>query len=86
LAEQKSELEAFLYQRVYRHPRLIAVRTQASTRLQAMFAGYLAQPELMPERFRRRAQTVGMERAVGDYIAGMTDRYCDQQYQTHFHS
>jgi dGTPase len=63
---------------------LIAVRAQANTRLQAMFAGYVARPELMPDRFRRRAQSVGLERAVGDYIAGMTDRYCDQQYRTHF--
>jgi dGTPase len=84
LAQQKTELEAFLYQRVYRHPRLIAVRAQASSRLQAMFAGYIARPELMPDRFRRRAQMAGLERAVGDYIAGMTDRFCDQQFQTHF--
>jgi dGTPase len=84
LAEQKTELEAFLYERVYRHPRLIAVRTQARTRVQAMFNGYLAKPELIPPRFRRRAESVGMERTVGDYIAGMTDRFCDQQYQTHF--
>jgi dGTPase len=84
LAEQKRELERFLYDSVYRHPHLIAVRAQAQERLKAMYAGYLARPELMPVRFQERAQTVGLPRAVGDYLAGMTDRYCDQQYEAHF--
>jgi dGTPase len=84
LAEQKLELERFLYERVYRHPKLIDVRAMAQTRLKAMFAGYRARPELLTPKYRRRAQAVGLERAIGEYIAGMTDRYCDQQYELHF--
>jgi dGTPase len=81
LAEQKRELERFLYQRVYRHERIIKVRIQAQARLKAIFEGLLAHPELMPERYRTRAQEVGLERSVGDYLAGMTDRFCDAQYE-----
>jgi dGTPase len=81
LAEQKLELERFLYQRVYRHQRILDVRVEAQRRLKAIFAGFLAQPELLPERYRRRAQDVGLERSVGDYLAGMTDRFCDAQYE-----
>ncbi len=84
LAAQKRELERFLYDRVYRHPQLIAVRAQAQERLKRMYAGYLGRPELMPPRYQQRAKTVGLPRAVGDYLAGMTDRYCDQQYEAHF--
>jgi dGTPase len=84
LAEQKRELERFLHERVYRHPRLEAVRRQAQERLKRMFAGYLARPDLMPVRYRERAAAVGLSRAAGDYLAGMTDRFCDQQYQQHF--
>ncbi len=84
LAAQKRELERFLYDRVYRHPQLIAVRAQAQERLKAMYAGYLARPELLPPRFQERAKTAGLPRAIGDYLAGMTDRYCDQQYETLF--
>lgn len=81
LAAQKLELERFLYQRVYRHQRILDVRVEAQRRLKAIFAGFLARPELLPERYRRRAQDVGLERSVGDYLAGMTDRYCDAQYE-----
>jgi dGTPase len=84
LADQKRELEGFLYQRVYRHPRLVAMREEAQHRLRTMFHGYLNRPERMPDKFRRRAQAVSLERAVGEYLAGMTDRYCDQQYATLF--
>lgn len=81
LAEQKRELERFLYERVYRHPRLIAVRKQAQERLRMIFDHYRARPDLLPDKYRRRADVVGVERSIGDYLAGMTDRYCDHQYR-----
>ena len=81
LAEQKRELERFLYQRVYRHERIILVRIEAQARLKAIFDGFVAKPHLLPERYRQRAQVVGLERSVGDYLAGMTDRFCDAQYE-----
>ena len=84
LAEQKAELEAFLYQRVYRHPRLTQVRRRAQKRLRAMFLGYCRRPALLPPEFRTRAEMVGIRRTVGEYLAGMTDRYCGQQYELHF--
>jgi len=81
LSDQKRELEKFLYQRVYRHPRLIAVRSQAQQRLRELFENLSRQPERLPAHFQARAERVGLPRAVGDYLAGMTDRYCDQQYR-----
>jgi dGTPase len=84
LAQQKVELERFLYDRVYRHPSLVAVRTRAQQRLKRMFGGYMARPELLPQRFQERAASVGLRRAVGDYLAGMTDRFCDRQHEQHF--
>ncbi len=84
LAELKAELEAFLYQRVYRHPRLIEVRRRAQDRLQAMFHGYCRRPALLPPEFRTRAEAVGIGRSVVEYLAGMTDRYCVQQSELHF--
>ena len=49
-----------------------------------MFDGYLAASELLPERFRRRAATAGLRRTVGDYLAGMTDRYAWREYERLF--
>jgi dGTPase len=84
LREQKLELERLLYQRVYRHPQLMEMRTGAQQRLKLMFIGYEQRPELLPPLYRQRAGKVGLKRAIGDYLAGMTDRYCDQQFAEHF--
>jgi dGTPase len=84
LSEQKRELEKFLYDRVYRHENLIAVRGEAQARLKQMFDRYCQQPQLLPQHFQTRAAAVGVQRATGDYLAGMTDRFCDQQYRVIF--
>jgi dGTPase len=84
LAAEKEQLEACLYDRVYRHPQLMTVRDRAKRQLQTMFAGYCRRPALLPRKFRDRAESIGIARSVGDYLAGMTDRYCEQQYDRHF--
>jgi dGTPase len=80
LAKAKRELESFLRQRVYRHSAVLAHRQEATSQLRAMFDLYVARPELMSENFRRRTATVGLRRTVGDYIAGMTDRFAAREY------
>lgn len=81
LAEQKTELERFLYARLYRHPDLIQVRTDAQARLHEMLTHLVSNPEFLPRTFQRRSERVGLRRSVGEYIAGMTDRYCNDQYE-----
>ena len=78
---KKVELEQFLYAHVYRHPRLVAMRTRAQHRLKTLFETLVEQENLLPPRFRKRAQTVGIERSVADYLAGMTDRFCEQKFE-----
>lgn len=84
IAQLKKELERFLYDRVYRHPRLIAVRAQAQDRLRTMYDGYLKDPLLLPPHFQKRIPIAGLERTIGDYLAGMTDRFCEALYYQHF--
>jgi dGTPase len=81
LAEMKAELERFLQERVYRHADLLAFRQQAQERLQALFEQYVASPELLPATFQSRIAADGLARTVGDYLAGMTDRFADQEYK-----
>ncbi|HUY88769.1 MAG TPA: deoxyguanosinetriphosphate triphosphohydrolase [Pirellulales bacterium] len=80
LAELKRQLEQFLYDRVYRHPDVLRLRWQAQAMLAEMFAGYVARPELLPVGFQERAARIGLGRSVGDYLAGMTDRFAQQEY------
>jgi dGTPase len=39
----------------------------------------------LPERYARRAEAEGRERTVCDYLAGMTDRYAQDEYLRLFH-
>jgi len=84
LAEQKTELEAFLYQNVYRHPDLIKIREQAQGRLKEMFERYCQNPELFPLKYQTRAQKIGVPRMAVEYLAGMTDRFCEDSYHAMF--
>jgi dGTPase len=81
LRRERGELEAFLFESVYRHPRLIPVRRAAYHRLQDMFEVLVSDPGRLPLRFRRRLETRPLEMVVGEYLAGMTDGFCDQQYK-----
>ena len=84
LAEQKTELERFLSDRVYRHPDVMTVRQRAQEWLEEMFEGYLAAPALLPRRYREIGNHDGLRRAVGDYLAGMTDRFARRQLEQDF--
>ena len=81
LTKLKTELEQFLHQRVYRHERLIKVRRLAQDQLREMFDQFQKHPELLPVKFQHRIQQCGLRRSIGDYLAGMTDRYFQQQHQ-----
>jgi dGTPase len=80
MLEKKLELERLLYERVYRHPRLLAMRSVKQHRIQQLFACYSERPELLPVPIQERAHWTGLARAVGDHIACLTDRSCDQQF------
>lgn len=80
IAEERAELESYLFEAVYRHPRLVTVRESASSRLRELVRGLIHRPDRLPLRFRTRATEVGVGRSVGDYLAGMTDRFCDTQH------
>ena len=80
LAAERGELEAFLFQAVYRHERLMEIRDAATARLHDLFGILSSNPERLPLRFRRRTEIVGANKAIGEYLAGMTDAFCDQQW------
>ena len=80
-------LRAFLFERVYLNPRAKTEEVKAKEVVCTLFAYYVAHPEKLPERNRRRigeeeGETV--ERAVADFISGMTDRYAIESYEEKF--
>ncbi len=81
LAADKRALERFLFERVYRCPRVLEVRVPAQRKLTELFEWYAAHPDAMPAGYRQRADTFGVRRSVADYIAGMTDRYLELDHR-----
>jgi len=73
-------LEKFLYERVYRHVELVKSREVSQQQIRQLFDNLVATPDKMPQRFVDRAAQIGLKRSVGDYIAGMTDRFFEQQF------
>lgn len=69
-------LERLLRDELYRHPTLVAADRRAARMLTVLFEHFVHHPEDMGERFAARSDDVGLHRAVADYVAGMTDRFC----------
>ena len=86
LSGKKRELEQFLHKNVYRHPDLIEIRENAQSRLKRMFHEFCEKPALFPEKYRERANEIGINRMSIEYIAGMTDHFCDDFYRQMFDS
>lgn len=80
VSDKKSGLEQFLFDRVYRHPDVLAKRRTAQQSLREMFDVLLKTPQRLPEKFGRIALHDGLPRAVADYLAGMTDRFALQEH------
>jgi dGTPase len=84
LRAKKAELERFLFQRVYRHHRVMREMEKARRFLAALFREFVAHPNLLPDEYQEWVRSAGVERGVCDYLAGMTDRYALLEYRKLF--
>ncbi len=75
------QLKAFLYENLYSHYRVMRMSEKAKRFVRDLFAAFTTNPRQMPPDVTARIEVVGLERAVTDYIAGMTDRYALQEWQ-----
>jgi dGTPase len=75
----KAELEAFLSKKVYQHHRVQRTAVKGARFVQQLFAEFCRRPLLLPDRYRRRIEG-RPERVVCDYVAGMTDRYAQDEW------
>ena len=78
MAEQSQGLKRFLFSALYRHPQVMATTTRASEVVQDLFRIYSEQPTEMQADFAAQAS---VQRAVVDYIAGMTDRFALREHE-----
>lgn len=79
--ELTNELRDFLYHNLYFHPLMGSLNEMSYKRMKKLFDHYMIHPYEMGDTARKRIQTIGLEQAVSDYIAGMTDRFASREYR-----
>ena len=81
----RAPLKRFLWERFYHHYRVARMADKAQRFITELFQLYLSKPEQLPNTTRSRIQRgEDHHRVVCDYIAGMTDRYCLEEYKKLF--
>jgi dGTPase len=90
-AQAEGEIKAFLNVRMYRHPRVMRVMGEAEQILFNLFARYQQRPGDLPAEWLSRDggdHETETERArrIGNFIAGMTDRFAITEHQRLFDS
>jgi dGTPase len=89
VAQAEADIKSFLKLRMYRHPRVMGVMGDAEQILFDLFARYQQAPGDLPaEWLPRDGGNSESERArrIGNFIAGMTDRFALTEHQRLFDS
>jgi dGTPase len=80
MGRRQRALGRLLYERFYRHPRLLEMARSAARMLTGIFEASVADPSALPGEWKAWADEVGLHRAVCDRIASMTDREAKQAF------
>ncbi len=84
MAEANQAIKDFLYARMYRHWRVNRMAAKARRLTEELYRLLIADPALLPDDWRGRAGEAGTARVaatVGDYVAGMTDRFAMDEHR-----
>lgn len=73
-------LKQFLFERLYHHPRVLAMSAPAVDVIGDLFRHYRTAPDTLPAHVRARFSLEGEARAIADYVAGMTDRFAFSEH------
>lgn len=77
-------LRDYLYNEVYTRKEIIKDIQKAIKALKEIYRFYIENPELIPQEFIRIAERDNIQRAVCDYVAGMSDKMALNIYQKLF--
>ncbi len=89
MQQRSAQLKHFLFTQLYRHPQVVNTMAQAKQVVRELFDIYCAAPHEMQAGFALRSQATqsstwdagpALQRSVGDYIAGMTDRFATREH------
>ena len=83
MAARERQLKTFMYQKLYHHPTQNAAAEAASKIVRELFAIYQHDVRLLPPEWRENLpeQDPARSRHIGDFLAGMTDRYATDRHR-----
>ena len=85
MAAADRAIKAFLFPRMYRHPRIVRIMDDAQAVVADLFARYMENSHDLPWR-EAPADAPLRARRIADFIAGMTDRYALSEHARLFDS
>jgi dGTPase len=91
VAAEEATIKAFLKTRMYRHDWVMRIMRDAEQIVSNLFARYQRDPSELPAEWLPHGRAGGMDEAVdarliGNFIAGMTDRFALTEHQRLFDS
>ncbi len=86
-----NRLRTFLFDHVYRHDKVRGMTERAGKVVKRLYAYHFDNPQTLPSEWYDDlvskadiSDKKALARHVGDYVAGMTDRYAELEYRKHF--
>ena len=79
--ELNLELRRYLYKNLYFNPLVQEPNMRAVRLLEDLFKFYRRNPAKLGRSSRKRIRQAGVDRAICDYLSGMTDRYAMQEHR-----
>lgn len=80
IAKKKLELQEFLQQNAYSHYRVVRMADKAKRFVEELFNAFIENPMQLPPEYQKWIEEAGVYQGVCDYIAGMTDRFAQDEY------
>ena len=87
MRQKERALRQFLFQRMYRHFKVNRMTQKVRRVVRELFEQYGQAPNCLPPDWRAHAEALDAPqraRVIGDYIAGMTDRYAIEEHRKLF--
>jgi dGTPase len=81
LADEERALKAFLTERLYNSAELVPVRKEAQRIVANLAGAYRSDPSSLPDAWRTDESETAELRRIGDFIAGMTDRFAIARHE-----
>lgn len=84
LEKLNSDLKKFLKNNLYNHYKVIKMQEKSKRIVESLFKIYLKNINQLSPQFLNMIDEFGKERVISDYIAGMTDRFAQDDYERLF--